>query len=100
MNTAITQIEYRGDNGKVYDYGLPAELTGVYNAATGKFTISGTPATAGLITIYDHGSRWIVSWPILQVNETRCNHCIDFSCKTDQQELCMNKRLIRLNTTR
>ncbi|RAJ23080.1 DUF7507 domain-containing protein, partial [Pedobacter cryoconitis] len=51
INHAITQIEYlvtHGNNATIT--GLPAELTGVYNNTTNKFTITGTPATAGLIT--------------------------------------------------
>ncbi|AMP99194.1 hypothetical protein AY601_2300 [Pedobacter cryoconitis] len=51
INNSITQIEYQVTNGKnATVVGLPSEMIWVYNAVTGKFTISGTPATAGLIT--------------------------------------------------
>ncbi|WP_082035976.1 DUF7507 domain-containing protein, partial [Pedobacter lusitanus] len=51
VNRSIVNIEYQITNGRnATATGLPTELTQSYNAVTGKFTISGTPKTGGLIS--------------------------------------------------
>ncbi|PIG97040.1 hypothetical protein CS542_07865 [Pedobacter sp. IW39] len=49
MNTAITQIDLV-TNGKAATITGLLQGASAYDAVTGKFTINGTPARAGLIT--------------------------------------------------
>ncbi|MBB5619245.1 gliding motility-associated-like protein/uncharacterized repeat protein (TIGR01451 family) [Pedobacter cryoconitis] len=99
VNTAITQIEYQVTNGKAATIsGLPAELTGVYNAATGKFIISGTPATAGLITYTITATGDCKLADITGTISVKPDVIIALTsaAKTDQQELCVNKALTQI----
>ncbi|MET4140085.1 putative component of type VI protein secretion system/RNase P/RNase MRP subunit p29, partial [Pedobacter sp. UYP1] len=99
VNKPITQIEYQVANGNaVTVVGLPAELTGVYNGATGKFTINGTPATAGLIayTITATGDCKLASITGTINVKPDVNIVLTSAVKTDQQELCVNKPITQI----
>ncbi len=50
VNTAISTIEYATANGvsSITAFGLPVGVNGIFNNATGVFTISGTPLFAGV----------------------------------------------------
>ncbi|WP_367866530.1 gliding motility-associated C-terminal domain-containing protein [Pedobacter sp. WC2423] len=99
VNKPITQIEYQVTNGKAATItGLPAELTSAYDALTGKFTISGTPATAGLITytITATGDCKLASITGTINVKPDVTIALTSAVKTDQQELCVNKPITQI----
>ncbi|MET4142983.1 gliding motility-associated C-terminal domain-containing protein, partial [Pedobacter sp. UYP1] len=99
VNKPITQIEYQITNGNAATVtGLPAELTGVYNAATGKFTISGTPVRAGLITYTITATGDCKLADITGTINVKPDVMIALTSavKTDQQELCVNKPITQI----
>ncbi|MBB5634907.1 gliding motility-associated-like protein/uncharacterized repeat protein (TIGR01451 family) [Pedobacter cryoconitis] len=99
INHTITQIEYLITNGKNATVtGLPIELTGNYDAATGKFTISGTPKTAGLITYTITATGDCQPATITGTIQVKpdVNIALSSAVNTDQQTLCVNHAITQI----
>ncbi|RAJ21177.1 lectin-like domain-containing protein, partial [Pedobacter cryoconitis] len=93
INTPINKIEYLVTNGKTaIATGLPAELSGIYDPATGKFTITGTPLTAGLIsyTVTASGDcEPAITHGTINVKPD-VTIALTSAVNTDQQQPCIN----------